>query len=125
MISLRYAFSAATVGGAAILRRPDLGRLAVGAKADFSIVDLKHPYMRPVREPLRSLVYSAGERAIRDVYVDGEQVVRDGRVLTIDVEAALDALEKAQVDSLAGAPGRDWAKRPVDRLSPPVFPSQT
>ena len=53
-------------------------------------------------------------------------VIRAGAgVNTIDVEAALDALEKAQVDSLAGAPGRDWAKRPVDRLSPPVFPSQT
>jgi hypothetical protein len=37
----------------AILRRPDVGRLAVGAKSDFSVVELKHPYMRPVREPLR------------------------------------------------------------------------
>lgn len=121
-VSTEDVFTAATVGGAAMLRRPDLGRLAVGAKADFSVVDLKHPYMRPAREPLRSLVYSAGERAIRDVYVDGEQVVRDGKVLTIDVEAALAALEEAQAESLKGAPGRDWAKRPVDGMSPPVFP---
>jgi 5-methylthioadenosine/S-adenosylhomocysteine deaminase len=123
-VSTEDVFTAATVGGATMLRRPDLGRLAVGAKADFSVVDLKHPYMRPAREPLRSLVYSAGERAIRDVYVDGHQVVRDGRVLTIDVESALDALDKAQAESLQGAPGRDWAKRPVTRMSPPVFPSQ-
>ena len=58
-----------------LLRRPDLGRLAVGAKADFSLVDLTHPMMRPVRDPLRSLVYAAGSRAVRDVYV------RDGVIV--------------------------------------------
>ncbi len=122
-VSTAHAFTAATVGGAAILRRPDLGRLAAGAKADLVVVDLKHPYMRPAREPLRSLVYSAGERAIRDVYVDGVQVVREGKVLTIDVGAALDALDEAQARALAQAPARDWAQRTADRLSPPVFPA--
>ena len=67
----RHAFEAATVGGAKILRRPDLGRLAPGAKADFSLVDMSHPYMQPAHEPVRSLIYSASERAIRHVYVDG------------------------------------------------------
>lgn len=123
-VSTAHAFTAATVGGAGLLRRPDLGRIAAGAKADFSVVDLGHPYMRPLREPLRSLVYSAGERAITDVYVDGRQVVRAGRVLTVDVPAALDALAEAQARALEAAPGRDWAKRPVDRLSPPVFPTR-
>ena len=32
---------------------------------------LKHPAMRPMREPLRSLLYVAAERAVGDVYVDG------------------------------------------------------
>jgi cytosine/adenosine deaminase-related metal-dependent hydrolase len=121
-VSTAHVFAAATVGGAAILHRPDLGRLAAGAKADFSVVDLGHPYMRPAREPLRSLVYSAGERAIRDVYVDGTRVVRDAKVLTVDVEAALDALTEAQANALAAAPSRDWAGRTAERLSPPVFP---
>ncbi|MCC7048091.1 MAG: amidohydrolase family protein [Alphaproteobacteria bacterium] len=121
-VSTAHVFTAATVGGAAMLRRPDIGRLAVGAKADFSVVDLRHPYMRPVREPLRSLVYSAGERAIRDVYVDGAQVVREGRVLTVDVEAALQTLAEAQAGALEVAPGRDWAKRRADQMSPMVFP---
>jgi len=121
-VSTAHAFTAATVGGAAILRRPDLGRLEAGCRADFSIVDLTHPYMQPVRDPLRSLVYSAGERPIRDVYVDGIRVVADGQVLTVDVAPALATLAKAQADALEAAPQRDWAGRSVAALSPHVFP---
>lgn len=121
-VSTAHAFTAATVGGAAVLRRPDLGRLAAGCRADFSVVDLAHPYMQPVRDPLRSLVYSAGERAVRDVYVDGEQVVADGRVRTIDVAPALATLAAAQRAALEEAPRRDWAGRSVAAMSPMVFP---
>jgi cytosine/adenosine deaminase-related metal-dependent hydrolase len=114
-------FDAVTIGGAAMLGRDDLGRIAAGCRADFSLVDLAHPYMRPVRDPLRSLVFSAGERAVRDVYVDGEQVVRDGEALNIDLDAALDALESAQAEAATGVPERDWAGRSLDELSPLVY----
>jgi len=122
--STRHVFEAATVGGAKILRRPDLGRLLPGCKADFSLVDLSHPYMQPALEPLRSLVFSAGERPIRDVYVDGTQVVRDGTVLTIDVAAAIEGLREGQRRRIASAPQRDWGKRGVDQLAPPVYGSR-
>ena len=52
--------------------------------------------MRPVRDPLRSLVYAAAERAVKTVYVDGAKVVEGGRVLTLDYEAATAALQEAQ-----------------------------
>jgi 5-methylthioadenosine/S-adenosylhomocysteine deaminase len=120
--STAQVFNAATIGGAGILRRPDLGRIAVGCRADFSLVDVTHPYMRPVHDPLRSLVYSASDRAIRDVFIDGEQVVRDGKVLTIDIEAALATLDRAQAASLATTEARDWARRTVEEMSPRVFP---
>jgi len=120
--STEQVFAAATIGGARALKRDDIGRLDIGAKADLVLVDLTHPYMRPVREPLRSLVYSASDRAIRDVFVDGEQVVADGRVATIDVESAHAALAEAQMRGLAGAPGRDYAGRTVDQMSPMVLP---
>jgi cytosine/adenosine deaminase-related metal-dependent hydrolase len=120
--STEQVFTAATAGGARALKRDDIGRLDVGAEADLVLVDLGHPYMRPVREPLRSLVYSASDRAIRDVFVDGEQVVKDGRVTTIDVEVAHAVLAEAQARGLAGAPGRDYAERTVDEMSPMVLP---
>ncbi|MDM7947523.1 MAG: amidohydrolase family protein [Oceanibaculum nanhaiense] len=115
-------FMAATVGGATALKKPDIGRVAVGMKADFSLVDLSHPYMQPLREPLRSLIYSTSDRAVRDVYVDGQQVVSDGKVLTIDIEAAIETLREAQARTIATVSERDWAKRQVEDMSPMVFP---
>lgn len=109
---------AATVGGARALRQDDIGRLSAGCKADFALVDLKHPAMMPVRDPLRSLIYVAGERAVRDVFVGGQRVVADGRVLTIDVAAASEALQEAQARSLAAVPSRDWVGRTADELAP-------
>jgi cytosine/adenosine deaminase-related metal-dependent hydrolase len=114
-------FEAATTGGAKALRRDDIGRLSVGAKADLVLVDLKHPAMRPLREPLRSLIYVAGERAVRDVYVDGNLVVEGGKCLTIDLDAELMALEAAQQRSIERVPEIDFANRTADELAPMVY----
>ena len=120
--STRHAFDAATVGGAHVVGRDDIGRLAPGAHADLVLVDLAHPDMRPAREPLRSLVHSAGRDAVREVFVHGEQVVRGGEVLTIDVEASLAELEAAQRRMLATVAERDWAGRDAEGIAPPVYP---
>ncbi len=114
-------FTAATVGGARALHRDDLGRVAVGAKADFVLVDLDHPAMRPVYDPVRTLIYSADDRAVRDVWVDGRRVVADGVVTTIDLEAATAALEETQARILEKVPNLDWAGRPIERLAPRCF----
>jgi cytosine/adenosine deaminase-related metal-dependent hydrolase len=115
-------FNAATIGGARALLRDDIGRLKVGAKADLVLVDIKHPSMMPMREPIRSLLYVAADRAVRDVFVDGEQVVADGRAVRIDLTAALEVLEEAQRRSMARAPMLDWAGRAADQLAPMVLP---
>ncbi len=114
-------FNAATTGGARALRRDDIGRLAVGAKADLVLVDLDHPSMMPVREPLRSLIYVAAGRAVRDVYVDGILVVEGGNPLNIDLQAASEALESAQKRSLEKVPDLDWAGRDANELAPMVL----
>ena len=116
-------FTLATAGAADILQRPDIGRLAVGCRADLVLVDVTHPAMRPARDPMRSLIYAAGDRAIRAVYVDGTQVVQDGRVLTMDYAAAAEALEEAQARMITGVRQRDWARRSVDEVSAPSFPA--
>jgi cytosine/adenosine deaminase-related metal-dependent hydrolase len=116
-------FDAATTGGARALRRDDIGRLAPGCRADLVLVDLAHPLMRPTHDPVRSLIYAAGDRAIRSVYVNGRQVVQDGRVLTIDHASAAAALDEAQKRIVERAPNLDWAHRRVDEIVRPTFPS--
>jgi 5-methylthioadenosine/S-adenosylhomocysteine deaminase len=116
-------FTMATAGAADILHRDDIGRLAVGCRADLVLVDVTHPAMRPGRDPMRSLIYAAGDRAIQAVYVDGAKVVEGGRVLTMDYPAAAAALHEAQARMTADVPNRDWARRTVDQVSPLCFPA--
>lgn len=115
-------FEAATLGGARALGRRDLGRLAPGAKADFVLVDLSHPFMRPARDPLRSLVFGAADRAVRDVFVDGRQVVRDGKVTGIDLPHALERLDEAQHRMERATPSLDPRGRPSLRITPLSLP---
>lgn len=115
-------FHAATVGGARALGRDDIGRLAPGCPADLVLVDLTHPMMRPAHDPVRSLIYAAGDRAVRTVFVDGQKVVEDGRVLTMDYPAAAAALHEAQARVKAAVPERDWNHRTAEQISPRTFP---
>src|SRR6185437_13629602 len=115
-------FHAATVGGANALLRDDLGRLAPGAKADIVLVDLDCPQMQPARDPLRSFVYHAADRAVRDVFVDGRQVVADGRVVTLDQTAAGARLRAAQQRMEALAPSRDYRRRSAAEIAPLSLP---
>jgi 5-methylthioadenosine/S-adenosylhomocysteine deaminase len=115
-------FHAATVGGARGLGREDIGRLAVGARADIILVDLDNPWMRPVRDPLRSLIFHAADRAVRDVYVDGQLVVDGGRVLTLDRPAALARLTEAQQRMEAAVPQCDRRQRRSEEIAPSSLP---
>jgi cytosine/adenosine deaminase-related metal-dependent hydrolase len=109
-------FEAATIGGARALGRDDIGRLAPGCRADLVLVDITHPMMRPARDPLRSLVYAAGDRAVRAVYVDGRKVVERGEVLTMDYPAAAAILQEAQKRVADRVPQHDWAHRSADEM---------
>ena len=59
------ALQAATVGGAAALRRPDLGRLAPGARADLVVLDAPS---------YAHLVYRPGVPLVRQTFVAGRPV---------------------------------------------------
>lgn len=117
-LSTEDIFTAATVGGADALMRNDIGRLAPGMKADLVLVDLGHPLMMPARDPLRSLIYSAADRAVRAVYVGGQQVVADGRVLTLDMADAAGRVAAAQERMMAEVPKLDWMGRDIEAIAP-------
>jgi 5-methylthioadenosine/S-adenosylhomocysteine deaminase len=117
-IDVGAAFYAATIGGAAALGRSDLGRLSVGAKADLVLVDLTHPLMQPARDPLRSLIYHAADRAVLTVMVDGQIVYSRGRPLDFDLRSAAVTLAESQRRMIESAATRDYAGRHGDVISP-------
>jgi cytosine/adenosine deaminase-related metal-dependent hydrolase len=82
------------------------------------VVDLRNPWMMPARDPLRSIIFHAADRAIRDVYIDGEKVVANGRVLTLDQEGSLARLTAAQERMEAKVPERDERHRRSVEISP-------
>ncbi|MGE4327789.1 MAG: amidohydrolase family protein [Pseudodonghicola sp.] len=115
------AFNAATIGGAAILGMPDIGKLAPGMKADLFLADTKHRAMRPLRDPLNSLIYVAGERAVTDTFVDGRALVRAGAALAFDIDAELDGLEAAQRRAEAQFRELDFRHRSHDQAAPITY----
>ncbi|MBX5481240.1 MAG: formimidoylglutamate deiminase [Myxococcaceae bacterium] len=70
----------ATEGGARSLGVPS-GTLRPGAPADFVTVDLSHPSVvgADAQNLLAAIVFGAQPAAIRDVFVNGRQIVADGR----------------------------------------------
>ncbi|MCA0302241.1 MAG: amidohydrolase family protein [Proteobacteria bacterium] len=116
------AFEAATLGGARALGRDDIGILAPGARADIVLVDLAHPLMQPVRDPLRSFVFHAADRAVQTVLVGGEVVLQDGEPLTLDSAAAAERLAEAQAKMLRDTPGLDYAGRTAEQIAPLALP---
>jgi cytosine/adenosine deaminase-related metal-dependent hydrolase len=113
---------AATIGGARALMRDDLGRTAPDKKADLVLVDLTVPQMRPSRDPLRSFVYHAADRAVCEVFVGGRQIVSDHKVLTLDQNGAAGRLAEAQRRMFEQVPGRDYRGRSAEEISPLSLP---
>jgi 5-methylthioadenosine/S-adenosylhomocysteine deaminase len=87
----------ATRGGAAAIGRDDLGTLRPGGWADLVHLGADAPAFAagldvPDGQLLANLVWGAGARAVRDVWVAGEQVLASGaptRVDTVEAHAAL------------------------------------
>jgi 5-methylthioadenosine/S-adenosylhomocysteine deaminase len=80
----------ATGAAADAIARPDLGQLAVGRRADLVHVDTRDLVFEPVGDPadlLAHLVWSGAGRHVRDVWVGGRQVVRNGGSTTVDTDA--------------------------------------
>ena len=120
-LSMSDVFRAATTGGAQALGRNDIGRIAPGARADLVLVDLTHPAMRPGIDPLRSLVFTAADRAVRDVYVDGRLVYADHRPAGFDAPAASAALTEALAMKIAEISALDGVP-PMDEIATMSFP---
>jgi len=87
-MSAREALEIATLGGASVLGRDDLGSLTPGKRADFTIWPANGVETSGAWDPVAALILCGPHRA-RDTYVEGRAVVRDGQVVTTDMGVAL------------------------------------
>jgi 5-methylthioadenosine/S-adenosylhomocysteine deaminase len=76
----------------------------------------------PARDPLRSLIFHAADRAVKDVYVAGRRIVADGRVTTLDHAGAAERLADAQARMMMATPRRDYRGRSADDVAPLTLP---
>ncbi|MBP1921891.1 5-methylthioadenosine/S-adenosylhomocysteine deaminase [Halorubrum alkaliphilum] len=92
----------ATAAGADALGLPG-GRIAEGAAADLAVVDLDAPHLTPVHDLVSHLAYAASGHDVRHTVCDGEVLMRDRDVLTLDVEAVRERAAEAAAGVVARA----------------------
>ena len=88
-MSAREALEIATLGGARVLGRPDCGSLEPGKRADLAIWDVSGIESAGSWDPVASLML-CGPTRVRDLYVEGRAVVREGQMVTIDLPRAIE-----------------------------------
>ncbi|MBL8346514.1 MAG: amidohydrolase family protein [Rubrivivax sp.] len=104
-ITATEALSWVTVEGARMLRQLHrIGTLAPGKQADLVLVRADTLNMRPVHDPVAAVVFQASLANIDSVMVAGQWKKREGRLLGVDLEPKLLALE-ASGRKIVGALG--------------------
>jgi 5-methylthioadenosine/S-adenosylhomocysteine deaminase len=99
-IDAETVFNMGTAWGGEVLGLP-VGRLAVGQRADVVFVDLDDPSLWPEQSLAKNVVYSMSARAITDVFVEGQPIVRD---------RALTRVPLGEVKERVRALTRDWTR---------------
>lgn len=115
-------YDAATVGGADALRRPDLGRLQPGARADITVFELNRPHSGQAIDPIQTMMLTGHGRDVSTVIVDGRLVMEDRVIAGID-EAVDNRRAQAQFEGLmARYPERTFGHPPLSEIFTTSYP---
>jgi len=86
----------ATIEGAKVLgMEKEIGSLEQGKRADVILVDMRKGHLTPSLDPVANLVYFANGNDVETVIVDGNIVVENGKVLTVNVLDILPHVQEA------------------------------
>jgi cytosine/adenosine deaminase-related metal-dependent hydrolase len=82
----------ATINGGRAMRISDLGRLVVGAPADFTLHDLSSVSWTPLNDAITQLVFAASGATVDTVIVGGRVLVEGRRIKSFDAEPVIAAM---------------------------------
>lgn len=89
-MTAREALEIATLGGAAVLGRDDIGALAPGKCADFFAINLRQlAYAGGLHDPVAAVLFCAPTTAAYTV-VHGKTIVREGQLTTVDLPVVIE-----------------------------------
>jgi cytosine/adenosine deaminase-related metal-dependent hydrolase len=106
----------------------EIGSLEAGKKADVTVVNLRQPHLTPNIMVVHRLIYEAVGNDVDTVIVDGQIVMEDRGVLSIDEggvlalgqEESLKLIERAGLQSHLHDPG--WGKLRLEFDEPVELP---
>lgn len=102
-MSAREALEIATLGGASVLGRDDIGSLAKGKAADFIAIDLNRVgYAGAWHDPVAAITFCALPTVDYSV-INGAFVVREGQLVTVDLPPVLERHNAFARQLLTGA----------------------
>lgn len=85
LVPATKAIRMATIDGArALLWDDEIGSVEVGKRADLIMLDLDDIEWVPFHRPEQTLVYSANSHNVKNTIIDGEVVMEDREVFTVD-----------------------------------------
>ena len=89
-MSAREALEIATLGGAKVLNRDDIGALAPGMAADFVAFDMREiGYAGALHDPVAALLFGTSLRVAWSV-INGKVIVRQGNITTLDLPVVIE-----------------------------------
>lgn len=87
----------ATIEGAKALSwENEIGSIQVGKKADLAIINFRKPHLYPLYNETSHLIYAAKATDVETVIINGEIVMENRRLATLNVEKVMDMAEKAK-----------------------------
>ena len=91
---------ATTDGARALGLEKTVGSLEVGKKADIVLLDFRKPHLTPLHNIYANIVYSARGSDVDSVIVDGNILMEEREVKTLDEEEVMERAQKTALDLL-------------------------